>query len=61
MRDAITWSEYEAYQILGTAGRIAWFNANSTINIHKEADKIIELAERIKAERATLTMLMVSR
>lgn len=47
----ITRSEIEAVQLLTRAGEIPL--TTEPIDWHKEADQIILLAERIKAERLT--------
>ena len=49
--DVITYAEMEAVQLLRDASRIPVTTA--PVDYHKEADKIILLAERIKAQRAT--------
>ena len=52
MKDIITESEFNAYLLLNRDCALT----TDYINIHKEADKIIILAEKIKAERATIAM-----
>jgi hypothetical protein len=50
-----TWAELEAVRLLIRAGEIAM--SSEVINYNKEADRIILLAEKIKAERATVAMI----
>ncbi len=52
-----TATEIEAYRLLGSAGYL--LNYNTTFckeTPHSAGNKIIEIAERIKAERAVATM-----
>ena len=56
MNDIITATEFTAFQILGSAGLVGGFNTTQPEGIHSVANRFIELAERIKAERAVVSM-----
>lgn len=55
MKDIITQSELTAVSLLMDAGRIGI--TTEPINYHQKADEIIMLAEKIKAERLTASMI----
>lgn len=55
-KDTITVTELIAFRILGTAGLVAGFNTTQPEGIHNVANRFIELAERIKAERSVISM-----
>jgi hypothetical protein len=52
--DTITFSEVLAYRLLIKANEIPMIT--NGIGVHEAANRIIELAERIKAERSAATM-----
>lgn len=51
-----TKSELEAHNLLVSSGRIACTTSNQSVDVHEAANRIIELAERIKAERSVVAM-----
>ena len=51
-KDIVTYSEIVAYQLLRGEKSLT----TEVIDYHKAADQIILLAEKIKAERATVAM-----
>ena len=55
MNDIVTKSELTAVRFLMAANEIPM--STEPLNYHKEADKIIMLAESIKVERQTASML----
>jgi hypothetical protein len=55
MDDKITFAEIKAVKLLIDAGLISV--STERTDYHREADRIILLAEEIKAERATAAML----
>lgn len=56
MKDKIVVSEIVAFHIMGDAGQVKGYNTTEPENIHAVANRLIELAERIKAERAVVAM-----
>ena len=56
MKDIITGAEMLTYAIMGTAGQVKGYNTTNPENVHTVANRFIELAERIKAERAVVAM-----
>jgi len=51
-KDIVTYSEIVAYQLLRGEKSLT----TEFVDYHKSADRIILLAEKIKAERATIAM-----
>uniref|UniRef100_A0A6M3LVM2 Uncharacterized protein n=1 Tax=viral metagenome TaxID=1070528 RepID=A0A6M3LVM2_9ZZZZ len=50
-------TELTAYEIMGRSGLFPMgYNTTSPMNIHEAANRFIEIAERIKAERAVCAM-----
>jgi len=50
-------TELLAFDIMGKAGQVrGFYTTNKCENIHSVANRFIEMAERIKAERAVVAM-----
>jgi hypothetical protein len=55
-KDYIVWAEIEASKLL--TGKVAGFgNSTNARSPHEAGNYIIQLAEKIKAERAVITMI----